>query len=45
MLFRSTKSTDPWGIYVGIPAKRIKDRKKDILELEKKFLASVAIER
>ena len=40
-----TKSTDPWGIYVGIPAKRIKDRKKDILELEKKFLASVAIER
>lgn len=32
------KSTDPWGIYFGIPARRIKDRKKNILELEKSFL-------
>jgi acetyltransferase-like isoleucine patch superfamily enzyme len=29
-----TKSTQPWGIYFGIPAKRIKDRKKDLLNLE-----------
>ncbi len=33
-----TKSTKPWGIYFGIPAKRIKERKKDLLELEKKYL-------
>jgi acetyltransferase-like isoleucine patch superfamily enzyme len=32
------KSTDAWGIYVGSPAKRIKERKKDLLELEKQFL-------
>jgi len=32
------KSTVPWGIYVGNPAKRLKDRKKDVLELEKKYL-------
>lgn len=32
------EETKPWGIYVGIPAKRIKERNKDILELEKKFL-------
>lgn len=32
------KTTEKWGIYMGIPAKKIKDRKKEILELEKKFL-------
>ena len=32
------KSTDPWGIYVGNPARRIKERKKDLQELEKQFL-------
>lgn len=32
------KSTEPWGIYVGNPAKKLKDRKKDLLELEKKYL-------
>jgi len=31
------KSTMPWGIYLGNPARRIKDRKKNLLELEKKF--------
>lgn len=34
------KSTTPWGIYVGNPAKRVKDRSKDLLVLEKKFLES-----
>jgi len=29
---------DPWGIYAGIPAKRLKDRKKDLLKLEEVFL-------
>jgi acetyltransferase-like isoleucine patch superfamily enzyme len=28
----------PWGIYVGIPCKRLKERKKGLLELEKQFL-------
>ncbi|MES1927747.1 acetyltransferase [Salinisphaera dokdonensis CL-ES53] len=32
------KSTDPWGIYAGNPARRIKDRKRDLLELEVQFL-------
>jgi acetyltransferase-like isoleucine patch superfamily enzyme len=29
-----SKSLDAWGIYSGVPAKRIKDRKRDLLELE-----------
>lgn len=29
------KSTEPWGIYSGIPATRIKDRKKNLLALKK----------
>lgn len=32
------KSTQPWGIYVGNPARRLKDRRKDLLELERQFL-------
>lgn len=35
------KSTERWGIYVGAPAKRIKERKQDLLELEKMFLKEV----
>ncbi len=35
-----TKSTQPWGIYFGIPAKRIKERKKDLLGLEKIYMNS-----
>lgn len=31
-------STAPWGIYAGIPARRIKERSRDLLELEKRFL-------
>lgn len=27
------KSTEPWGVYAGIPSKRLKDRKKNILNL------------
>lgn len=37
------RNTDSWGIYVGIPAKRVKERKKDLIELEKRFLAELAI--
>ncbi|WP_427453794.1 acyltransferase [Litorimonas sp. WD9-15] len=34
-----TRSTKPWSIYFGVPAKRIKDRSRDLLELEKQYLA------
>lgn len=36
-----TKSTDPWGVYVGIPAKRIKEKSKAVLSLEQQFLDQV----
>lgn len=32
------KSTEPWSIYVGVPAKRVRERIKDLLELERKYL-------
>ena len=28
----------PWGVYVGIPCRRLKERRKGLLELEKQFL-------
>lgn len=34
-----TKSSEPWTVYIGIPAKAIKNRKKDLLELEKQYLS------
>lgn len=33
-----TRSTEPWGVYVGSPAKRISNRKKDILQFEIMYL-------
>lgn len=33
-----TKPTQPWKIYFGIPARPIKDRNKNILELEKQYI-------
>ncbi len=36
------KSTQPWGIYVGNPARRIRERKKDLLQLAKKFLEGIS---
>ena len=33
-----TKSLDTWGVYVGSPVKRLKDRKKDLLQQEKILL-------
>lgn len=33
-----TKDLDSWGVYVGTPAKKIKDRKKDLLEMEKNLI-------
>jgi acetyltransferase-like isoleucine patch superfamily enzyme len=34
------KATESWSIYLGNPAKKIKERKKDLLELEKQYLES-----
>ncbi|MCD7769777.1 MAG: acyltransferase [Oscillospiraceae bacterium] len=31
------KSTEPWGIYVGTPARRIREREQGLLEFEKKL--------
>ena len=36
------KSTEEWGIYLGNPAKRIKDRKRDLLALEKDYLDTLS---
>lgn len=36
------KTLDAWSIYSGIPAKFLKKRKTNILELEKKLLSSIA---
>lgn len=33
-----TKPLEEWSVYAGIPCKRIKDRSKKLLELEKDFL-------
>jgi len=35
------KSTEPWGVYAGNPARRIKARKKDLLVLEQQFLENL----
>lgn len=32
------KSLEPWGIYAGNPVKRLKDRSRRLLELERQFL-------
>ena len=37
-----TKSTEPWSIYLGIPARRIKARKRDLLKLESAYLQEEA---
>ncbi len=37
-----TRSTEAWGVYAGTPARRVKDRKRDLLTLESKYLAAEA---
>ncbi|MDU9029258.1 acyltransferase [Pseudomonas mediterranea] len=37
-----TKNTESWGIYFGVPARRIRDRRKDLLQLEQEFLFGAA---
>lgn len=35
------KNLDSWGIYAGIPVRKIKERKRDLLELETSYLNSI----
>ncbi len=35
-----TKTTEPWSIYAGNPARRVKKRKKDLLKLEQSYLSA-----
>jgi len=35
-----TKSTEPWSIYFGIPARKIKDRRRDLLKFEKQYIGT-----
>lgn len=35
------KSTEPWSVYLGNPAKKIKNRSKKLLKLEKEYLNSI----
>jgi acetyltransferase-like isoleucine patch superfamily enzyme len=40
-----TKALDPWGIYMGSPARRVKDRPKEkMLELERKLYLRDSVE-
>ncbi len=34
-----TRDLDPWGIYAGIPVRKIKNRKKDLLKMEHQLMA------
>jgi galactoside O-acetyltransferase len=36
------KSLKPWGVYIGAPVRRLKDRDKNILELEKEFISQLS---
>ncbi len=33
-----TRSTEEWSVYFGVPARKLKDRKRDLLELEQQYL-------
>jgi galactoside O-acetyltransferase len=37
-----TKSLDPWGVFFGCPAKRLKGRSRRLLELESELMKEVA---
>ncbi len=34
------KSTEPWSVYFGAPAKKLRDRKRNMLEMERAYLDS-----
>lgn len=33
-----TKSTESWSVYFGVPARKIKNRRRDLLQLEEQYL-------
>ena len=33
------RSTEPWSIYAGVPARRVKERSRDLLTLEAQYIA------
>lgn len=35
------RSTQPWGIYAGNPARRVRERSRDLLALEQRLLGSI----
>lgn len=37
-----TKSTEPWSVYFGAPARKLKARRKDLLALEQEYLRKQA---
>lgn len=37
------KDVEPWGIFVGIPVRKVKERKRDIASLEKQFLSELKL--
>lgn len=39
------KSTEEWSIYAGIPARKIRERRRDLLELEKQMWADQGMTR
>lgn len=39
-----TKPIDAWGIYVGVPARRIKERKQGLLKMEQLYLSKFKAE-
>jgi galactoside O-acetyltransferase len=36
-------SCPAFGVYAGVPAKRLKERKRDLLEYEQRYLAAIAV--
>lgn len=36
-----TQDSEPWSINVGIPARKIKDRKRNLLEMERKMMEAI----
>jgi len=38
-----SRSTAPWGIYGGVPARRLKDRSRDLLAMEERFLQETGL--
>jgi len=40
-----SKNLEPWSIYVGMPARKISERKKNLLKLEEKLLGEMESEK